>query len=215
MKRPSSVHAGVIAVTVATAGALLLLPTAAAAVPSACTINVTAGTHNCTGVPGISILLLSGGRLVVKVTVVAGNTAHLTATYNQTPSAYTVNIGDSATNDGGGGDGGTQSNDAEMMIQGQVMSVFGRDGTATAPLLTVPNAALGNGSTASFEVGDKKLCWNFGAYTCATSDRLYALNGEPDTEGLVNYDIYASFNRVIGRTDRNGTGVSSVTVSAS
>ena len=219
MKRLSSIRAGAILASVFTAGALLLpaaqAHTAVPAVPSACTINLITGSNNCAGVPGVSILAMSNGQLLVKLTIAVGNTAHITATYKQTPTGFNVNIGDSSSNNGGGGDSGTQSNDAEMQIQGQVMSVFGRDGTVTAPVLTVPNTALGNGSTASFEVADRQLCWNFGTYTCATSDSLYALNGEPDSEGPVNYDIYAAFNRVIDGTYRTGTGVSSVTVSAS
>jgi hypothetical protein len=216
MKRRSAFFTKILAIAVATTGVLLVPAGRAAAVPSACTINVTAGTHNCTGVPGITIMSLTGGRLLVKLTIVAGNTAHITATYNATPTGYSVNIGDSLTNNGGGGDAGTQSNDAEMQIQTQTLSTFGRDGTVTYPLFTVPNAALANGSIASFEVSDRKLCWNFANYTCSTSDQLYALAGQADTQGSVNQDIYASFNRVItGDATRNGTGVTSVTVSAS
>lgn len=103
-----------------------------------------------------------------------------------------------------------------MMVQGQQLSVFGRDGTPTYPLLTVPNAGLGAGKVVSFQVADRRFCWNFGAFSCVTSEWLYALNGQPDTEGPVNYDIYAAFNRVVtGRSDRNGTGVSIVSVSLS
>jgi hypothetical protein len=183
--------------------------------PPGCTINVTGGTHNCSGVPGISVQSLSGGRLLLKLTFTPGQgqTANLAVTYNAAPTGFTVNIGDSSTNDGGGGDGATQSNDAEMMIQGQQLSVFGRDGTPTYPLYTVPNMGIGAGAVVNFEVADRNLCWRLLTYTCLNSEWLYALNGQPDTEGPVNYDIYAAFNRVItGRTDRNGTGVSSVSV---
>ena len=41
---------------------------------------------------------------------------------------------------------------------------------------------------------------------------LYALNGQPDTEGPVNYDIFASFNRVIAGNYRSGSGVGEVKV---
>jgi hypothetical protein len=219
MKRPSSIRAGAILASVFTAGALLLpaaqARTAVHAVPTVCTINVVTGADNCTGVPGVTILAKSNGQVLVKLAIVVGNIAHITATYNQAPTGFNVNIGDSSSNDGGGGDSGTQSNDAEMMIQGQVMSVFGRDGTATAPVLTVPSTAIGNGSVAIFDISDRKLCWSFGTYTCATSDSLYALNNEADSQGPVNNDIYAAFNRVINGTYRTGTGVSSVTVSAS
>jgi hypothetical protein len=180
-----------------------------------CTINVAGGTHNCTGIPGVNVMALSGGRLLVRVTFTPGygQSASFVTAYNAVPGGFTANIGDSSTNDGGGGDSSTQSNDAEAMLQNQTLSVFGRDGTPTYPLQTVPNAGLTAGSVATFEVLDRRFCWNFGTYTCKTSEWLYALNGQPDTEGPVGYDIYAAFNRVItGRADRNGTGVSSVTV---
>ena len=41
---------------------------------------------------------------------------------------------------------------------------------------------------------------------------LYALDGQPDTEGPVNYDIFASFNRVIAGNYRSGSGVGEVKV---
>lgn len=220
MKRLSSIRAGAVLASVFAVGALLS-PVAQARtavpqlLPSVCTVNLVAGTSNCAGVPGVSILALSNGQLLVKVTVTPGNTAHITATYNAVPTGFSVDIGDSSSNNGGGGDSATQSNDAETQVLGTVMSVFGRDGTATAPVLTVPNTAIGNGTTVSFSVADRQVCWSFGTSTCATSDSLYALNGEPDSEGPVNYDIYAAFNRVIDGTYRTGTGVSSVTVSAS
>ncbi len=45
------------------------------------------------------------------------------------------------------------------------------------------------------------------------SSWLYALNGQPDTEGPVNNDIYASFNRVIADgSDRFGSGAAKVEV---
>lgn len=222
MKRLPYIRAGAILASAFAVGALLS-PVAQArtdvpAIQAVCTINLVTGVStpsNCTGITGVSILALSNSQLLVEVTVAPGNTAHITATYNAVPTNWSVDIGDSSTNNGGGGDSATQSNDAETQVLGTVMSVFGRDGTVTAPVLTVPNTAIGNGSTVSFDVSDRQICWSFGTYTCATSDSLYALNGEPDSEGSVNNNIYAAFNRVIDGTYRSGTGVSSVTVSAS
>lgn len=184
--------------------------------PNSCTVNLGSGTHNCAGVPGISVLSLTGGRALLKMTFTPGygQSATFAALYNAVPAGFTVNIGDSSTNDGGGGDAGTQSNDAELMVQNQTLSIFGRDGTPTYPLRTVSNLGLTAGKVASFEVLDRKVCWNVGTNTCLTSDWLYALNGQNDPEGPENYDIYAAFNQVITqRADRFGTGVSSVLVS--
>lgn len=41
---------------------------------------------------------------------------------------------------------------------------------------------------------------------------MFALAGQPDSEGLVNYDIFAAFNRVIADPFRLGSGAASVTV---
>ncbi|WP_197046531.1 hypothetical protein, partial [Planktothrix paucivesiculata] len=42
--------------------------------------------------------------------------------YDGVPTGITVNIGDSSTNNGFGGDGATQSNDAELNIGGVIGS---------------------------------------------------------------------------------------------
>ena len=47
------------------------------------------------------------------------------------------------------------------------------------------------------------------------SPYLFALAGQPDSEGPVNYDIDAAFNKVIAGDYRFGTGVGQVTVTLS
>lgn len=159
------------AATAVIAGAALLLPssvaqadsrtgvgTTDAGVSSVCTVNVAAGTHTCAGVPGITVLSLSGGQALVRVSFTPGanQTANFTVVYGSTPTGWHVNIGDSSTNNGGGGDAGTQSNDAEMEVQGQVLSVFGRDATPGSKLLfSLGGLGLGPGSVASFQVRDQ------------------------------------------------------------
>lgn len=197
------------------AGLVLPVGSAQAAPPSiasTCTVNLVAGTHNCVATPGITVQSLTGGRLLLRLTFAPGQTASFAVTYGSAPSAFSVNIGDSVSNDGGGGDSGTQSNDAEAMVFGQQLSVFGRDGTPTQPLASV-NTAIGAGTVLGFEVANGSFCWNHQSYACVNSSWLYALAGQADFEGPVNYDVYAAFNRVVsGRTDRNGTGVASVSV---
>jgi hypothetical protein len=218
MRSLLSVSTRILAVAVAAAGVLLPGTAAQAAgtpptVAAGCTINLVAGTHNCSGAPGIFVQSLAGGRLLLRLTFAPGQTATFSVVYNAAPSGWTVNIGDSATNDGGGGDAATQSNDAETQFLNQQMSVIGRDGTPYWPLAS-EFATLRAGSVASYEVANNRVCWNFQAYNCLNSTWLYALNGQADTEGPVNYNIYAAFNRVVsGRTDRVGSGVSSVSVS--
>lgn len=143
--------------------------------------------------------------------------------YNGLPIGLTVNIGDSRTNDGGSGDGATQSNDAEMQIGALLtdpadfptLRAFGNDDIFPSPptLVIVPGfAALGR--SILLTVGDEFLSWDngFGAAGLTVSPFLYALNGQADSEGPVNYDIYAAFNRVINTNSRIGAGVGEVTI---
>lgn len=136
--------------------------------------------------------------------------------YGGKPSGYTVNIGDSHSNNGHNGDGGDQSNDAEMMVLGTKMSVYPNDAGGSSPLLEKENIVT-QGTTLSLEVSDNRLAWDnhSGEADQLDSPYLYALNGQPDSEGPVNYDIYAGFNRTIGTASRNGSGVTKVTITLS
>jgi hypothetical protein len=138
--------------------------------------------------------------------------------YDETPSGWTVNIGDSVSNNGYGGDAYNQSRDAEMQIVNGGMAVYGNDyNTPRGGSLSqgnVPNFVT-NGSRVELEVSNEKLAWDnkSGLQNSLTSPYLYALNGQPDDEGPVNSEIYAGFNRVIsGPFDRIGSGASKVTI---
>lgn len=154
-------------------------------------------------------------------------TAIFDVEYDANPWGMSVNIGDSATNNGHSGDGTTQSNDAEMQIgvnpyadidpvQYDDMSVYGKDGSPQGPLATLPNI-VGLGRRISLTVSNEYLGWDNhnGISGHLNSPYLFALNGQPDTEGPVNYDIYAAFNRSIDGIYRPGSGVSKVTISVS
>ena len=136
--------------------------------------------------------------------------------YDDTPQGWTVNIGDSITNNGFDGDGSTQYNDAEMQILNTQLTVYGNDKAnelGIEPLKQVNNFVTED-STVTLEVRNEYFRWdnNSGISDSLNSPYLYALNGQPDTQGPVNYDIYAGFNRVISSSSRNGSGVSKVTV---
>ncbi|MEG4818339.1 Calx-beta domain-containing protein, partial [Microcoleus sp. K5-D4] len=138
--------------------------------------------------------------------------------YDKAPSGWTVNLGDSGSNDGYGGDASTQSRDAEMNIVNGSMSVFGNDyNTPPGGELTpgnVPNFVT-NASSVELEVSNEQLAWDNknGLKNSLNSPYLYALNGQVDATGPVNSEIYAGFNRVIsGPGDRIGSGASKVTI---
>lgn len=148
-------------------------------------------------------------------------------TYDADPTGMSVNIGDSQSNDGFSGDAVNQSNDAELQI-GNLASenpaafddllVFGRDGVTDArgssQLVQVFNIA-GDGETVYLGVSNNELEYTNASYSIAgdiKSTWLFALRGQRDTEGPVNYDIYAAFNRTIADASRSGTGVARVTI---
>lgn len=140
--------------------------------------------------------------------------------YDADPLGMTnVNIGDSQTNNGGGGDGGTQSNDAELNIgrqEGDVkdLFIFAHDNAPSPLLKSVPGFVPGQGSQINVTVKNDFLAWNNnqGISGSLSSPFLYALNGQSDSEGPVNYNIFAAFNRVIAGRYRLGSGVGKVTV---
>jgi len=150
----------------------------------------------------------------------------------QRPTGVTVNIGDSRTNNGFSGDGATQSNDAEIEIgfplnltspvfNDDTLGIHGNDifpGTPPAPgeaPVLIPVIDFVNDSpVVNLTVADQFFAWdnNAGVSGSLNSPFLYALNGQPDSEGPVNYDIFAGFNRVISSNSRIGAGVGEVTI---
>jgi ASPIC/UnbV protein/VCBS repeat protein len=185
---------------------------------ASCTIDLTTNTNTCAGIGAISFVVPpAGGRTVLKLNLDPRGSGFTKAAfdvqYASIPTGFTVNIGDSASDNGYGGDAAQQSNDAEMQVTDASMYVYGKDGTPSQPLVAV-NSFASSGSLLTFEVNNRRLTWDnhAGIASALASPYLYALNGQPDTEGPVNYDIYAAFNRVISTTTRSGTGVTRVTV---
>lgn len=145
--------------------------------------------------------------------------------YDGDPSGITVDIGDSGSNDGGSGDDGDQSNDAEVQV-GSVdassstddMFIFGHDGILEARGTQLIDQVLNivkAGETLVLLTENERVAYRNKAFPISGDIRsswLYALNGQPDTEGPVNYDIYAAFNRVVNGNYRIGSGVGKVTV---
>ncbi|MGK7941060.1 MAG: S8 family serine peptidase [Crocosphaera sp.] len=160
-------------------------------------------------------------EVVLKLDYQTGfDSAKFLVEYDKTPEDWTVNIGDSVSNNGYGGDGGDTSNAAEMQIKGGQLGVYsnilpGYENVTNGDLklLKVDNFVT-EPSTVFFEVEDEFLGWNNqqGISGNLQSPYLYTLNGQDTLYGPINYDIYAAFNRVISSAFRNGSGVSQVTI---
>ena len=224
------------------ASGVLLALLGAAAVQAKCyDINLKTGAIPPAPIPYTSFEVLpvdfnSDGyyEVVLKVTVASPanggvpRKVYFKVTYDEAPYGMTVNVGDSATNNGGSGDSGTQSNDAELTIGNPVgedeevfddLQIFGQDGTlearGSALIGSAPNVVKDN-ETIQITVGPKTAFsyanTKFPISNTLKSVWMYALQGEADSQGPVNYDIYAAFNRVIDTNARWGSGVSKVSV---
>jgi len=151
----------------------------------------------------------------------AGSTKYKKVTYEFTfdsnPTGWLVNIGDSSTNNGYGGDSSTQSNDSELQIVNGTLSIYLSDVGGGTLLVSEPNAAPANGRI-KLEISNNKVYYyNYttGVSRTWTSSYIFALNGQSDSEGPVNYTLYAGINRVVGSTSRVGSGVATATITFS
>jgi hypothetical protein len=154
-------------------------------------------------------------------------TAVFTIHYAANCTGMSVNIGDSISNNGFGGDGMDQSNDAEVQIgcnfpqatayDRKTLYVFGKDGSPS-PLIYQLEDAVGSGSTITLTVGDGYFSYEeeTGHVIALHGKNLFSLNGQADSEGPVNYDVFAAFNRCIdSHPVTTGSGVDRVTVTLS
>lgn len=138
--------------------------------------------------------------------------ANVVVEYEGIPRDWTVNLGDSPTNDGHAGDGGTTSHEAEAWILGEDLAVAPADMLAQFGLgidnpLVRQHLAL-NDSALKFVVRNQFLSWSqpYGVVQTPATNNLFAI---PDTT-VAAADaraIYLGLNRVISsRPDRTGCG---------
>lgn len=212
-------------------GLVLALPIAVSIQPSPC----PAGAAPLAQPPGVDLgkLLPAGvwdGRdgirmlahhpeaRTILVAVELGDHAKVrVAVRHDTPRGWTVNVGDSISNDGFSGDGASQSHDAEAQIVDGVLSVYGSDSApANEKLLTQAKLGMAPGAWTVLEVGDGELAWSHvgeGAAGRVRSPHLYALQGQPDREGTPNRTVFVAVNRTVsGRSDRTGTGATDLAI---
>jgi len=139
--------------------------------------------------------------------------------YDKLPTGWTVDIGDSVSNNGYGGDSGNTSNAAETEILETGLNLYSNTlpgyQNVVSSGITISNLSnfVKSGSQVILEVSNERLDWNNqqGLTGSFTSPYLYTLNGQATTYGPVDYDLYASFNRVIAG-GRYGAGASKITI---
>jgi len=146
-----------------------------------------------------------------------------------TSGCWLVNIGNSPSNDGGGGDAGNFSNDSELDIVDCKLSVYGNDYSIsvagiTRPMISLDDFMVCQGTPTFYtqivrgQITDGRLSienapTGVGVSTIpAVAPYLFRLGPGPDNEaGSNDRKYYAAFNRSIGNPARSGTGVTKVT----
>ena len=140
--------------------------------------------------------------------------------YAKSPRLWTLDISDSPSGDGYGGDDGTTSNMAELQILNRQMRIYGNnlpgymEATSDGGLLirTIDDFAT-KGSKAVITISDERVDWQRGKMKeSLTSKFLYTLNGQETLYGKVDYDVFFGFNRVVAGNFRNGSGLCSVSI---
>lgn len=187
-----------------------------------CTIDLVNGFHTC--VPDLAPSVnIAGNQAVVQVAPLDGSSpfgwrrAIFDIQYQSLPVAgeWTVNIGDSRSNNGFGGDGTHQSRDSELQIVADDLTVYADDhvnaGASCPTCVPAPNTKRAlqlceliddPEKLLTLEITDNQMRWNAEPGKCDRNGALrspfiYSLNNQADFEGPVNGDIFAAFNRTV------------------
>lgn len=107
------------------------------------------------------------------------------------------------------GDGAVQQNDCEAQGFGSTFSVYASDKHTNAREKLLRSMKLFLFDKLTLIVSDKKIVWNNhrGNADSLTNPSLFALSGQPDNQGKVNYDVFLGLNRVIDGNYRIGHGL--------
>lgn len=187
-----------------------------------CVIDVAGGSHTCQNTPAVSFAFApTGGKTVAKInfdpSLHSFKKAVFEIEYAGARSGWMINIGDSLSNNGWGGDGGHTSNAAEVQIMNDSWTVYSNilpgygDAAIDGHLMlySQANTIASAGNKFTIEISDERVGWNnhAGIQGELNSKYLFTLNGQATTYGPVNYDIYAAFNRTVYAASRSGSGI--------
>lgn len=186
-----------------------------------CEINLADNCFGCRIPEAISFVQgPADGRAVVRLLLDPHKTeftkARIELLYGEKIEGHTLNIGDSISNNGFGGDGADQTHDSEAQIVGNDMTIFGDDMVPEGEkkVLGKCEGLAGPGVLVTFDIENNSLAWrnDRGADGLIQSPYLFCLDGQEDKEGPVNYDIYVGLNQVVAGSYRSGTGVKRVRI---
>jgi len=154
----------------------------------------------------VQVLTQQGKQAVIKVDMQHHTELDIELHFDSPSRDWSFNLGDSPSVNGYGGDSGDSSNDAEMEIVNGNLDVFASDQMVDGDKHILKNWPLhiAAGSTVKFRLRDGQLQGENGLslnHPC-----IFALKGQPDREGSVNYDLFLGLNRVVAG-GRVGSGV--------
>jgi len=139
----------------------------------------------------------------------------VTVEYDGQPEGWTVNLGDSQTNDGFAGDGGSlpTGQNAEVEVLDDLLRLWAAIPGPPGAILAQQQLALDDGAL-KFVIKDQFISWGQPHSEVHTIDnRLFFLPNNPVAPA--NRTLYTAFNRVISpyngaNSNRNGCGASHV-----
>lgn len=179
----------------------------------ACVVNVAGGWHTCGG--PVWVNQIGGNKATAEVNVASYQTLIVRVeTCNE--SGWTVHIGDSPTNNGGGGDAHSTSHDAEVQMLNRVLSTFKSDhnsGEQCRSLVTASGCFVVQQYVVQNDfVQYDPFVHSFGDFV--TNCPHWALHDfppydEPDWQdgGAYANTMYVGLNRTYGDATRSGSGV--------
>ncbi len=136
-----------------------------------CVVNLDDNTHNCDAISAISFINEpNNNQAVTKITLdpASGYTkAIFEVTYDAEPTGWTVDICDSKSCNGYGGDAGHTSNAAEIEILNTSFNAYrntlhGHPDSTGEPLnLFSKSVSINTETIVSLEISDERVGWNF------------------------------------------------------
>jgi hypothetical protein len=170
---------------------------------------------------GVEVIDQTDSSALLRIDMKGHQRLLVTAQFDSPSKEWSLNLGDSISNNGWGGDGSTNHHDAEVQILDGRFEIYASDAVGSQPpydegkrfLRSWPEVATGPG-TVQFEVADGEVALyaKDGQIEAFRHDALFALKGQPDSEAGVNYDLYLGVNRVVSQ-GRTGTGISKLELS--
>jgi hypothetical protein len=179
-----------------------------------CEIDLLTGAATCTGANPTSVVSLASG--VVLRLDMSDWTVVLADVDVENPSSWVMNLGNSPSNNGWNGDGSHFSNDSEMQMYNNTVTVYPNDFGGGTPVLSIPGAVDALGDLATAIVCDGYFSWESGtALADVTDNTIFQIDGneiDPQAGGLNDQVLWFGINRTVGGAYRNGSGVNSVSL---